>query len=111
MENILAKYIEKEGSQVHAPAELAKIREVEKALSIQLPQDYVDFLLITNGYEGSIGESYASFLQVEQIEKYTQEYGERFHLWIIFIGTDGGCEMYIIDRRTDSLQFGMLPYV
>ena len=93
------------------PADISSIRQAEKDLSIKFPQDYIDFLLFTNGYEGKFGQSYSVFIQVEKIKNYTEDYGEKFFPWIIFIGTDGGNEMYVIDKRNDKLKFGLLPYI
>ena len=93
------------------PAAPGSIRQAEEDLSIKFPQDYIDFLLFTNGYEGKLGQSYSRFIQVEKIKEYTEDYGREFLPWIVFIGTDGGNEMYIIDKRSDKLKFGILPYI
>ena len=93
------------------PAELNKILELEKTLGIKLPNDYIDFLLITNGYSGKLGQSNVRFLGIEKIEEYTIAYGGEFFPWIVFIGTDEGNEMYVIDKRNEKLQFGLLPYI
>ena len=93
------------------PAELDKILDLEKVLGIKLPNDYIDFLLITNGYSGKLGQSNVHFIGIEKIEEYTLAYGGEFFPWIVFIGTDGGNEMYVIDKRNEKLQFGLLPYI
>ena len=98
-------------NKLNTGADIDKITQVEKALSIKFPEDYIEFLCFTNGYEGKVGESFSIFIEVEKIEKYTQDYGGEFFPWIIFIGTDGGNEMYVIDRRNEKIAFGILPYI
>ena len=93
------------------PAEISAIELVEKNLGIKLPQDYVDFLLTTNGFAGMIGESYVVFEQIKKVEEYTSSYCSEFFPWAIYIGTDGGNEMYVIDKRGLSYNFGLLPYI
>ena len=93
------------------PAEISMIELVEKNLGIKLPQDYVDFLLTTNGFDGMIGESYVVFEQIKKVEEYTSNYCGEFFPWAIYIGTDGGNEMYVIDKRGPNYNFGLLPYI
>jgi hypothetical protein len=100
-----------ENNTFYPPADIETILGVENTLSVKFPKDYVDFLLSTNGYEGMLGESNVFFLCVEKIIEYTEDYGSEFFPWIIFVGTDGGNEMYVIDRRESELQFGILPYI
>ena len=119
MADIIKKYFSDVGAAedyakvniFYPPVDLEIIKEVQDALSIKFPEDYIDFLLATNGYEGKLGQSYTVFMQVEKIAEYTQNYGGEFFHWIIFIGTDGGNEMYVIDKRNEKLQFGVLPYI
>ena len=87
------------------PASENEIMQLENFYSIKLPRDYVDFLRPTNGYRGKLGKSNVRFIGVERIREYTSAYRSEFFPWIIFIGTDEGNEMYVIDRRTDNLQF------
>ena len=93
------------------PAEISLIEMVEKSLGIKLPQDYVDFLLMTNGFDGMIGESYVVFEPIQKVEEYTASYCGEFFPWAIYIGTDGGNEMYVIDKRGTNYNFGLLPYI
>jgi hypothetical protein len=93
------------------PAEISVIESVEKKLGTKLPQDYVDFLLVTNGFDGMIGESYVVFEQIKKVEEYTSIYCGEFFPWAIYIGTDAGNEMYVIDKRGTKFNFGLLPYI
>lgn len=114
MTDLIGKYFDNkqpENNTYFPSADLNKIKQLEKSLSIELPQDYVDFLCRTNGYEGILGESYVILASIESVEEYTESYGGEFFPWIVYIGTDGGNEMYVIDRRKEQLQFGILPFI
>ncbi|HEY5772414.1 MAG TPA: SMI1/KNR4 family protein [Chitinophagaceae bacterium] len=100
-----------ESNIFYPPAQIAVISSVEKSLGINFPQDYVDFLLTTNGYDGKLGESYSVFTQIEKVEEYSSNYRGQAFPWAIYIGTDGGNEMYIIDTRSPKYNFGLLPYI
>ncbi len=93
------------------PTEIETIIKAEKELDIIFPPDYKDFLLITNGYDGTLGQSYVQFIKVEEILKYTDMYGGEFFPWVIYLGADGGNEMFVLDKRGPELQFGVMPYI
>ena len=95
----------------YPPTNLEIIKKIEENFSIILPEDYADFLLSSNGYDGKLGETYAIFIQIEKIIEYTTMYGGDFFPWIIYIGCDGGNEMFIIDKRNKKIQFGILPFI
>jgi len=119
MTNIVNKYFSdvltsedyNERNIFYPPAGLTEIDKVEKSLSCKFPKDYVEFLCTTNGYKGKIGKVYGIFIQIEKVTEYTEAYGGEFFPWIIFVGTDGGNEMFVIDQRKDKIQFGTLPYI
>lgn len=93
------------------PIEIEEIIKVERELNIEFPQDYKEFLLITNGYEGSLGQSYVQLVKVEELAQYTEMYGGEFFPWVIYLGSDGGNEMFVLDKREDQLQFGVMPFI
>ncbi|MFI5406508.1 MAG: SMI1/KNR4 family protein [Nitrososphaerales archaeon] len=93
------------------PTDIKTINRVEKDLNINFPEDYKDFLLITNGYDGTLGQSYVRFIKVEEISKFTDMYGGDFFPWVIYLGSDGGNEMFVLDKRGSELQFGVMPFI
>jgi hypothetical protein len=93
------------------PTDISLIEAVENRLGIKLPQGYINFLLVSNGYDGLIGKSYVFLEQINKIEELTSIYCGDFFPWAIFIGTDGGNEMYVLDKRGTNLNFGLLPYI
>jgi hypothetical protein len=97
------------------PSEIVKrmalLKKVEDKFSVVLASDYKEFVAKYDGYEGTIGEAYVHFIAVEEILQMTEAYGGEFLPWIIYIGSDGGNEMLVIDCRTNPIQFGLLPYI
>ena len=89
------------------PATLAQISAIEQHFGIILPNDYKEFLLFTNGLASEFG----TFDAVEDIPNDTDVCCKEFFAWAIYIGCDGGGEMFVIDRRQQPLQFGLLPYI
>ena len=97
------------------PAPLKQISVVEHQIGIIFPDDYKEFLIFTNGlsqkslYETEFTFSY--FISVEEITKHTKRNCGEYFPWAIFIGSDGGNEMYVIDKRQNPIQFGLLPFI
>lgn len=117
MKEFIQKYFSEPPSEYagnnifNPPTDINTISKVEKKLNIKFPNDYKDFLLTTNGYDGALGQLYVRFIKVEEILKYTEIYGGEFFPWLIYIGTDGGNEMFVLDKRCPELQFGILPFI
>lgn len=99
------------GSIFNPPATENQIAEVERVLDFTFPKDYKDFLLATNGFEGEIGDFLTIFEPVENIVEATQTSCAEFFPWAIFIGSNGNLEMFVIDRRSSPVQFGLLPFI
>jgi cell wall assembly regulator SMI1 len=80
-------------------AMVQEINVLESRLSVNFPQDYKDFLLQTNGFEGGIGENaYMVIWPIEEIfernkELLTDEYASGF----VLFGSDGGNEGFAFD--------------
>ncbi|TWI77981.1 SMI1/KNR4 family protein SUKH-1 [Lacibacter cauensis] len=98
-------------NEFNPPATDKKISELENQLSIELPTDYKDFLKFTNGFAGLVNEFVVDFDPVDTIYKSTQGTCAEFFPWAICIGTNGGGEMFVIDKRQTPYQFGLLPKI
>jgi hypothetical protein len=85
------------------PIQIKDIEGVEDKLSIKFPEDYVNFMVNTNGGEGSIGEdSYLRLWKIEELIESNEGYGvEEFAPGLIIIGSDGGDTAYGFDFRTE----------
>lgn len=78
------------------PATTEEINAAEKELGLEFPKSYVDFLLITNGAEGSIGEeNYLVLWSVNEIVELNNEYAvKEFTPQLTYFGSDGGGTAY-----------------
>ena len=114
MFDLLAKYFHDTSNnknEFNEPATNEQIAILERQLGIKLPNDYKDFLKLTNGFDGIVNEFVAIFDSVDKIYQSTQNTCAEFFPWAIYIGTNGNLEMFVIDKRQMPYQFGLLPYI
>lgn len=114
MADLLKKYFHDtadNANDFNLPATDEQISELEDQLQIQLPSDYKDFLRVTNGFAGFINHFFADFDSTDKIYQSTQDTCADFFPWAIYIGTNGGGEMFVIDKRQAPHQFGLLPNI
>jgi hypothetical protein len=100
-----------DGDNCRLPATDEQILQLENQLQLTLPGDYKEFLQQMNGYEGSINEFIVDFVSVEEIYQSTKDTCMLHYPWAVYIGTDGGLEMFVIDTRQTPFQFGLLPNI
>ena len=65
---------------------------------------------MSNGFEGFLNESYLRLIPVDFLYENTQDFCSEFFPWAIYLGTNGGGEMAVLDTRKQPFQFG-LPYL
>ena len=113
MDDFITKYFRStEGeSDFNPPATDTQIIALEDQLGVQLPKDYKDFLKFTNGCDGWVNEFVVNFEPVDKVYESTQETCDEFFPGMIYIGTNGGGEMFVIDARSVPYQFGLLPCI
>ena len=114
MSDLIKKYFHDtvdKANEFNTPATDRQISELENQLALELPTDYKDFLKITNGFAGIINQFVVHFDPVEEIFQSTQDNCTEFFPWAIYIGTNGGGEMFVIDKRQTPYQFGLLPNI
>ncbi|MRX74026.1 hypothetical protein GJU40_18030 [Bacillus lacus] len=98
--------------ELNEPVTENNIKKVEELLSINFPQEYYDFLLISNGGEGAIGQSYLVLWKIEDLIELNDAYGvEEFAPGLLIIGSDGGDTAYCIDIRSDIKPFVQVPFI
>ncbi|NDI35093.1 SMI1/KNR4 family protein [Chengkuizengella sediminis] len=96
--------------ELNEPVLDINIKKVEEQLRIKFPQEYYEFLLNSNGGEGSIGESYLVMWKVEDIIELNEAYGvEEFAPGLLIIGSDGGDTAYCI--RSENKSFVNVPFI
>ena len=108
--DIIEKYF-RGARKLSAPTTDKELSDLEKRLGTKLPDDYKSFLKKLNGFEGKIGKSYVRLNSVNEIEKYTHDYCSEYYTDQICIGTDGGGELFVVDRGDSDQRFGIAPAV
>ena len=77
-----------------------------------LPQDYVEFLSLTNGGEGWIGSNYIILNRFEELQSANQQLSFQEHLPDLFaFGSDGGDELFAFDFGRQPPQIVMVPVI
>jgi len=72
--------------------------ELQRAVHIELPADYLAFLRWANGAEGDIGRNYVQLWSVEEITSDPYPF-EEFVPGLLFIAGDGGAGLFGFDSR------------
>jgi len=94
-------------------ASAAAIAECERHLGRELPKDYRDFMMITNGGEGFIGaNSYLRLWKIEELLLLNDGYETANYLpdGLLF-GTDGGEEAFGFDLRSSEIKIVEVPFI
>lgn len=75
------------------------ILKIESYFHCTLPNDYVNFMRLSNGGEGEVNGNYIVLWKMEYIVTLNSEYNIRKYLGsdFIAIGTDGGDEVYCLN--------------
>jgi|ERR1044071_1191580 hypothetical protein len=77
----------------------------------RLPDEYLEFLRISNGAEGFIGKKYVMFWPLEELLELNKSYEVDKHAPGLFLfGSSGGGEAYAFDTRF-SMSIVQVPFV
>ncbi len=88
------------------------IEEVRIALGLNYKNGYLEFLSESNGYEGSVGNSYLQLWSVEELISLNEGYNvNEFLPGLVFIGSNGGDEAYAIDTREGKIDFVQIKFI
>ena len=95
-------------------ASLEAIRYREAELGVTFPDDYVDFMLSSNGGEGFVGGD-RLYVQIDPIEEMMdvelQETLARDRPGLVVFGSDGAGEAFAFDTRGDEFTIVMFPWI
>lgn len=96
-----------------APADCAVIEQFQQMRGIKLPEDYIAFLLRSNGADGPVGETgYVSLWSIDELSEMNSGYRvEEFAPGILLFGSDGGDEAFGFDLRDSSMRILEVPFV
>ena len=96
---------------VRSPAKQEEIEMAQEVIKVDLPEQYVNLLLLTNGYEGFIGKSYISLWKIEELVELNDAYGvKEFAPNLVLFGSDGGGEAYAFDASKDMVIIN-IPFI
>lgn len=74
------------------------LSELQAAVQVELPADYLAFLRWTNGADGDIGKNYVQVWPAEEITSDPYPF-EEFVPGLLFIASDGGSGLFGFDTR------------
>ena len=67
---------------------------------VELPRQYIDFMLLHNGGEGDLGETWFILFPIEELEEINEDYEvDKYLPGRIIIASNGGGELYGIDSE------------
>ena len=111
MDEKILKFIE--GLELRPPATTDIIDKFEKKSDIKLPYSYKEFLQLSNGGEGFIGDnSYVILWSIEELIEINESYEVNDYAPGIFLfGSDGGGEAYAFDIRSEAMNIVQVPFI
>jgi hypothetical protein len=98
-------------------AELASIDMFQQSQGLDLPPDYVDFLLSTDGGEGFIGwegfeGKYFQLWKIDELPDVNIAYHAKEYLpGFLLIGSNGGGDAYAFDMKSGSNEIHRVPFI
>ena len=94
------------------PVPETAVRQLEKDLGLDLPADYREFLLLSDGYNGYVGaKGYAQLWSVGELTSHNEGYEVRSNVPdLTLIGSNGGPTAYGIDLHGGRVAFVSIPF-
>jgi len=101
------------GFNCNPPATERSIEKFKKTCTFTIPQDYLEFMKISNGGEGGIGQNaYAIFWKLTELAQFNKDYEVQAYAPELFLfGSDGGGEAFAFDTRQTPASIAMIPFV
>ncbi|OSA97880.1 UNVERIFIED_ORG: hypothetical protein B2H98_06495 [Clostridium botulinum] len=99
--------------QKKSPAKKLQIDKLQELLDCELPKDYINFMLSSNGGEGWIGQnSYLMLWRLEDILELNIKYNT-FELipGLLIFGSNGGIDAYAFDTRLKAIPIVNVPFI
>lgn len=97
--------------ELNQPTSRDVLTDVESKLGIKLPDQYISFMMESNGAEGTIGNSYLAIWPAEQIVQLNVEYAVNdFTPGLVYFGSDGGGMAYAFDNRLENTLIVEFPF-
>lgn len=88
------------------------IEMIERKLDVDLPKDYVSFMMESNGAEGFVGEAYLMLWPVDEVPEHNEGYHvAEFAPGLLLIGSNGANEAYGFDLIEDHMPIVNVPFI
>jgi hypothetical protein len=88
------------------------LNTVIEDLPVWLPNDYIEFLLVSNGGEGFLGENYVRLWKAEELRQNNLNYAvAEFAPQLFLFGSDGGGEAYAFDTSASPYKVVQVPFI
>jgi SMI1 / KNR4 family (SUKH-1) len=96
----------KQVSLPRAGADPIELEEISSRFRISLPQDYVKFMLQTDGAEGFLGDqAYLMLYKARDILLINDSGNQQLPMpWMIRIGSNGGGRLYCLNSRANPVR-------
>lgn len=100
------------GMDLNSPASKEILDDVQNKLGVRFPDQYTEFMLESNGAEGSVGtKSYLAIWSAEQIVQLNEEYAVNdFTPGLVYFGSDGGGMAFAFDKREKEIKIVGFPF-
>lgn len=110
MDSNIIKIIEK--LELNTPATQNALKIFENTSRLELPKDYIDFLLKTNGAEGFIGDNYVIFWAIEELIELNKAYEvDEYKPGLLLFGSNGSGEAFAFDKRSLPMKIVQIPFI
>lgn len=98
---------------LRGPAIASVIEHFQAESGIKLPEDYVGFLLHSNGADGPVGQTgYVSLWAIDELSELNSGYRvAEFAPGLLLFGSDGGDEAFAFDLRDPAMPIVEVPFV
>lgn len=93
------------------PASRLQIDNLMRAIGLELPADYTEFLMYSDGAEGFIGENDMNYLSLWSAEDVRLNGVYEDAPFLVFIGSDGASEGYAYDKGSPGLPIVNIPFI
>lgn len=84
-------------AQIHKPAEADILARIERELHLSLPGDYKEFMMLTDGMNGRVGQSHVKLWESAIIVNNNMD--RLAPEGIVLFGDNGGADVYAFDTR------------
>jgi hypothetical protein len=98
--------------QFNAGATEKALRDAAVLVGHLLPQDYVQFFLAHNGWEGFVGDNYLILWKTEELSTFNREYEvDQYAPGLVLFGSNGCGEGYAFDTRSADMPIVRVPFI